>query len=133
MADKKLHGTEQLGEKHWRSKLTETDVLQILEEGQVYGSQKRLAEKFGVSVPTIGAIIQRKAWAHLEIPYSNRHKETWSRGESAKNSKLTEAQVVEIRAAPRTHGMQTILAKRYGVHQVTISDILKRKSWTHLP
>lgn len=52
-------------------------------------------------------------------------------GESASNSKLTEAQVLEIRSRPK--GALQHLAECYGVTKQTIEAIRYRRSWKHLP
>lgn len=51
------------------------------------------------------------------------------RGEDASWSILTEAQAREILASTDT---QAELARRYGVHQTTISDIKRGKHWKHI-
>lgn len=62
----------------------------------------------------------------------NRHG-TWQGGEANGNSKLTEAQVIAIRAeyanGKTTHRK---LAKDYGLGRRTVADILNRRMWFHL-
>lgn len=57
------------GEKNGRAKLTEEDVRYIRQnyrsKSSIYG-RKALAEKFGVDVVTIRAILIRKLWSHIE-------------------------------------------------------------------
>lgn len=48
-------------------------------------------------------------------------------------AKLTEMQVLEIRAAPKHRGAAVILAKRYGVSREQISNVFRGVSWKHLP
>lgn len=56
---------------------------------------------------------------------------TWNHGEKVPQSKLTEADVREIRAlAPTTY--QRVLAERFGVHQGQISRIIRRLEWAWL-
>lgn len=55
---------------------------------------------------------------------------TMSRGEAHAHSTLTEAQVLEIRAAGKTN--RDVLAERYGVHRVTIEKIIGRRAWKHV-
>lgn len=57
--------------------------------------------------------------------------EAVARGERHGCSKLTAAEVIAIRAAPR--GLTVVLAQKYGVSQAQISDIRTGKSWRHLP
>ncbi len=54
-----------------------------------------------------------------------------ARGESQGCHKLTEKQIIEIRAN-RSRKTQTELAERYNVHQGNISLILNNKAWTHV-
>ena len=54
---------------------------------------------------------------------------TDARGEKNAKSKLTEAQILEIRASDER---QWALAKRYDVSQSRISSIICRKNWKHL-
>lgn len=56
---------------------------------------------------------------------------TQLRGEQMPSSVLTEADVRAIRAL-RGAVSQATLAKRYGVHQVTISEVQTRKTWAWL-
>ena len=51
------------------------------------------------------------------------------RGEEIKSSKLNVQAVIDIRASSAS---QSQLAREYGVHQVTISRILCRKTWAHV-
>ena len=66
-------------------------------------------------------------WTHLQP-------ERVLRGTEVYNSKLTIDDVLEIRrlwlTIPRP--TQRELAKRYGLHQVTISQIVLRKRWAHI-
>jgi len=53
-----------------------------------------------------------------------------AKGESYK-SKLTEKEVLEIRNIKKPF-LQKDIAIQYGVDRVTISDIIRRKSWKHI-
>jgi hypothetical protein len=54
-------------------------------------------------------------------------------GEKSHLSKLTEAQVLEIRAMDAQGVRRHDLALLFGVQYVTIYDIVKRRHWRHLP
>jgi len=55
------------------------------------------------------------------------------RGNDSNHSKLTENDVIEIRDKYKNGNYtQTELSKIYNVVQVTISDIIRRKSWSHI-
>lgn len=63
--------------------------------------------------------------------YLRREPERAIRGEDRTQAKLTEAAVLDIRA--RCPGeRQSDVAAEYGVSQMTISNIVHRKRWTHI-
>lgn len=64
-ADTLIHGTSARGERQGNSKLTEADVREIR---SLLGTMKRaeIADRFGVSGKTIGAIHRRENWAWLK-------------------------------------------------------------------
>lgn len=55
------------GSRHGKSKLTETDIIDI-REAYENGSatQKELAQKYGVSQPLMSQIVNGKAWTHVK-------------------------------------------------------------------
>lgn len=57
------------------------------------------------------------------------------RGSKHGNAKVTEADVLAIRAevARGKHGVQARMARKYGVSQSVVSSIVRRDTWTHLP
>lgn len=75
-------------------------------------------------------------YAHLELVSHQENMarsdvvgHTWTRGEKCGKSKLTEAQVLAIRADPRT---QKQIAVDYGVHRSQIGVIKRKQQWKHL-
>lgn len=57
---------------------------------------------------------------------------TVPRGSNAPHSKLTKSQVLSIRRRYQEGATQKALAKRYKIHQVTVSEIVTRKIWKHI-
>ena len=53
-------------------------------------------------------------------------------GEHNPHAKLTEHQVLEMRALRRRGWKLTMLADRYGIDFAAVSGICRRKSWTHI-
>jgi DNA-binding MurR/RpiR family transcriptional regulator len=53
------------GEKHYKTKLTESDVLEIRSESEYYGVITSLAKRHEVSPSTIIRIRKGKGWKHL--------------------------------------------------------------------
>jgi len=58
---------------------------------------------------------------------------TWIDKISKSLNKLTDEQVIEIRSRLANGENQYRLAEEYGVHQGTISNIKRRKCYTHIP
>lgn len=68
-----------------------------------------------------------------ENHWSYKYPESVPRGEAVGTSKLTEGQVLEIRAAYAAGNVsKAALARQYGVSHHTIRFILSRKSWRHI-
>jgi hypothetical protein len=53
------------GERHYRAKLSVQNVRTIRADYQVGHTLKKLAERFGVSVATVFAIVNHKSWASV--------------------------------------------------------------------
>ena len=51
-------------------------------------------------------------------------------GERHGQAKLTEAMAIAILIDGRT---QEVIAAEYGIHQMTVSDLKRGKTWKHLP
>lgn len=65
--------------------------------------------------------------------FSAKHPERLARGESNGMAKLTEDQVIAIRALYASGGIsQRSLAAKFGVTQPLIKGITKRQTWTHI-
>ncbi|MFD3741090.1 helix-turn-helix domain-containing protein [Streptomyces sp. NPDC058629] len=60
-------------------------------------------------------------------------KDRQARGTGRTSSKLTEEQIPEIRARAAAGEMQKVLAAEYGVSHPTISRVVNRHGWLHVP
>ena len=65
LADQLKHGTRIRGEKHALAKLTAEGVREIRRLATRKVSQRKIAEKFGVSKGLISRISRGLAWAHV--------------------------------------------------------------------
>ena len=66
--------------------------------------------------------------------FDNPESKTRQRGETNSCAKLTSAKVIEIRELAKNSTLtQREIAGLYGVHNTTVSMIVKGKSWKHLP
>lgn len=54
------------------------------------------------------------------------------RGSEVGGSKLTEADVIEIKKMLKAKVFQRVIAAQFGVHQATIHEIHRGKTWTHV-
>ena len=63
-ADKIIHGTICRGERHWNSKLDESQVREIISLKGV-GTLDEIARKFGVSITQIWSIQRGKRWSWI--------------------------------------------------------------------
>lgn len=62
--DKKLHGREKVGEEHYRTSLTEGDVIFIRENKNTL-SQRQLARMFGITKGSVHYIQKGLTWKHI--------------------------------------------------------------------
>ncbi len=60
--DRVIHGDVVMGEKHWKSKLKDADIIEIRKIGPPL---KQHAEKYKVTTALISMIIKRKIWKHV--------------------------------------------------------------------
>lgn len=70
-------------------------------------------------------------WAD-RFQQNNNRREYSRRGELAGNAKLTEADVLAIRAEPAVYGSGQRLAAKYGISRRTVWQIRNHKNWTHI-
>lgn len=64
-ADRFIHGTASIGEKHGKSFLTNSDVIEIRRELEIKTVQLDIANKFGISQSLVSHIKTGKLWSHL--------------------------------------------------------------------
>lgn len=128
--NRKNRQAKQKGVAHGKAKLTGDQVLQIRHlyaAGNI--THEELGRQFGVAGGTIASILTGKKWKHVGGPISRID----MHGETNKTSKLTEADVLEIRRRYAAGGIyQRQLAEEYGVEQSNIGFIVRRKTWTHI-
>lgn len=65
--------------------------------------------------------------------FSKRHPELLMRGERHANSKLTAEAVARIRLDLAAGLTCSAIGRRFGVSRITIYDIVRRRTWTHVP
>ena len=98
-------------------RLTEEQVLAVRADTRPY---RFIAAEHSISRAHVSMIKNRKMWAHLPGRI---------RGVGTHRSRLTEEQVLAIRADTRP---QRSIAADYGITQTNVSAIKRRQTWTHL-
>lgn len=116
-ADMATKGRAAKGVMNGQAKLTEFQVLEIR---IATGTLREIAAQYGISDGQVSNIKTRKLWRHFMNPGGATRK-----GEHRGNSKLTETQVLEIRADT---GLLREIAPRYSISQATVSMIKNRKA-----
>jgi DNA-binding CsgD family transcriptional regulator len=112
------------------AKISEQDVLAIRELGSQGCKQSDIAHQFGISRASVGLILNGKLWKHLPTqPFTRAPR---PRGSGHHFSRLTAAQVIEIRQAADAGETRRSIADRYGVTPENVSSIVLRKTWTHV-
>ncbi len=64
-ADSIRHGTKPMGSRHHRAKLMEADIPVIRRLRSEGMTLSKIAERFGVTRPQIGAVISGRNWTHV--------------------------------------------------------------------
>lgn len=124
MRDRTTKGRVAHGENHYMAKLTTAQVIEIRSLYAAGGtSHRRLAKLFGLGEDSIGRIIKGSVWKHL--PVLARRLPTLA-------TKLSAANVVEIRSAYKSGTSQNRLAKVFGVARITIVRAVRHESWAHV-
>jgi hypothetical protein len=80
----------------------------------------------------LSARIKGKA-ASGERHGSHTHPERVARGERAGSSRLTASLVTQVRDGFASGKRQAELMREYGLTRQTVFELVRRKTWTHLP
>lgn len=115
--DRLRHGTDLRGERSGTCRLKEEQVLAIQADTRPH---EAIAKDYAVSRPLVSMIKGGKRWGHLGASRVKRGEHT---------RKLNSQAVRAIRVDPRP---QQKIADDYGINQVTVSLIKRRKTWAWL-
>lgn len=113
------------------AKMTKTQVLEI-RRSYAGGSHSldALCEQYGLTKAPMFQIVTGQTWKHVGGPIAAPGS---MKGEENSQAVLTADNVREIRRIYDAGQVsQRVLANRFGVTQQTISDIVRRQSWTHM-
>lgn len=113
--DRFKHGTDCAGENHFKTFLKKDDVIEIR---NFNGSVSEAVKKFGIARTTYFNIRSGKTWKDVGGPFT--------KGKKKMSFELAE----KIR---QDFGSTVDLAKKYDVHQSTVSRIKGGKIWSKYP
>jgi len=128
--DRAEKGRSSKGVSHPKSKLSEAQVLEIIELSKNGWTQRKLTEHFGIAKGSIQSLLNGQTWGHVTgIP---KRKIGSGKGVEHHQAKVTPDQVREIRRL-YSEGMNlNQIGLRYNVHRASIRDIVVRKTWQHV-
>ena len=143
--DARNHGTIATGERSGTAVLSAREVHAMRTtyySGRA--SAAELARAHNVAACTARDAIQRKTWTHwVPLVISNhdmgpadvarRRRRRVLRGVCAGRAKLSESDVYEVRALSERGWIQSRIAERFAIERTTVSDIVRRRTWAHLP
>lgn len=130
------YGQHARGENLPQSKLTEMQVQEIVRRHRAGELHSVIATDLEVSRATITMVLHGHIWRHITetmTPFPRNTPANNHVGESHTHAKLTDEQVRQIRARVLQGEMMADLAREFAVHFTTISGIIHRKSWKHIP
>lgn len=127
MNDMKVRGRSARGERGGGAKLSEADVLDIIQRIASKERQRDIAKTFGVSPTAIADIARGDSWAHVDVP-----RVSGKVGERNGRAKVCEDDVKNIRALYESGVSQIKLADMFGITQVAVSKIIRRVTWANV-
>lgn len=129
VADMVSKGRQRRGEGRSDAVLTEAAVLDIRRRRAAGERIKSIAASHGIPENTARTACFGGTWAHLPGIVATRDR----RGSHHGMAKLTEADVVAIRARSPRGGETRAVASEYGISASTVRDICQRRFWKHVP
>lgn len=124
MGDMVQKGRSATGEYHSQAKLS-AEHIQAIRESTEY--HRRVAEQYGISPATVSNIKSELVWSRTGDVTST--VSLICQGERSPNAKLTDQDVVAIRASCDT---DRVLANYYDVSYSVINRVRNKKAWKHV-
>lgn len=130
--DSKAKGRNNRGSVNGMSKLNAGQVAEIIRLSADGVTREEVAAMFGISSCHVTDLVRGNRWAYLEVDRSGLDLRPWQ-GERVWASKLTTEQVLDIRRGFKCGQTIAALSTKHGAHWVTAYDVVKRRTWKHLP
>lgn len=127
----RLNGRLALGSRNGSARLSDAAIRTICKERRDGRTHQELAERFHVARSTISRVLSGESWSHIgaHLPSAGR---LTARGVRNGSSRLTDAQVVEIRSRAMMGENLTALARAYRVGRTTVRHIVRMDTWRHV-
>ena len=127
--DRLRDGTDNRGEKHRNSKLTQAMVDEIRQRYAAGETSFAMAPDYGVVPSTIRAVLSGFSWGHSGEAVLNGPR----RGTSHQDARLTDALVLECRRRHAAGESINSIAKAFGMSWSAMGKAIRGETWTHVP
>lgn len=136
MQDKVNKNRQSKGSNIGSSILTEEKVLEIRKmrlSGKMY---QEIADHFKIQWDLVRKVCKKDLWTHVPLLYECKKMNQirkYAKGEKSGSAIFTEEKVKEARKKYREGLTPKKIAELFGVSISTVHDILKRRTWNHVP
>jgi len=130
--DKLIKGRQAKGEKNGTAKLTEKQIIKIIELLNKKQSCVSISKKFKVCSSDISHIKNKKIWKYLTKNLDITKNIYRAKGENKSNSKLKEKDVIQIKKLLSQNISSIKIAKWFNVSIGLIQHIKKGRAWKYL-
>jgi hypothetical protein len=142
--ERRGRGNHAKGESNSKSKITEGAARQLREAYAAGASASAMAAALGITTTAVYYVLHGDVWRDAGGPilpkqgrltgeaHRARHA-SQPYGTANANAVLTDAIVLAVRHAYKTGKTQAALALQYGIDRTTIGQVVRGKTWKHLP
>lgn len=131
--DMALKGRSLRGVRNNNSKLTEATVLEIRKEFAAGKSLNQVSRERGLNLKSVQSLRRGLSWKHVGGPiFPEKMTPQMFAGSKNGRAKLTEEQVLQIKAAYLSGETPTKLAKRFEISRRSVANIVSGRSWKHV-
>jgi hypothetical protein len=119
------------GERLRYARLNSQDIPIIREHYRAGVTYTEIADRLGVSSETVRLVLVGRTWSHVPDPLGPiKMRRKGPTSEECPRSILDWEKVREIRRLWTDEGMPCrVIAERFGVHCITVVDVLRGKTW----
>lgn len=131
--NRRVNPSPRLGEANNRARLTADKVVEIREAFAAGQTQEEIGKRYGFKQSHISNVVLGQVWKHVGGPIGSRlPNKTRLKGANNHNSKLTDADVREIRRLRAAGARRVDLVRRFGIGYSPLKRILDGTAWKHV-